>query len=106
MRISGKLLLAAALATVGACALNSAPAEARVGISIYANVPPPPMRSEPMPPPRVGFVWIPGDWRWSHGRYNWHRGSWVRERRGYHYAPSRWDRDGDRYRYRGGRWER
>jgi hypothetical protein len=108
MQTSRNFLLAAAMAAIGMCAVHATPAEARVSVAIYANVPPPPLRSEVVPAPRAGYIWVPGDWRWGHRRYNWHRGSWVRERRGHHYSPGRWDRDGDhdRWRYHSGRWER
>ncbi|GAA0723337.1 YXWGXW repeat-containing protein [Dokdonella soli] len=77
-----------------------------MAINIYATAPPLPLRVETLPPPRVGYVWVPGDWRWSHHRYVWHRGYWMRERGGYQYSPSRWDRDGERWRYCHGRWDR
>ena len=106
MGISRNLALAVALAAGGVCALSATPAEARVSVSIYANVPPPPLRTEVVPGPRAGHFWVPGEWRWSHRRYNWHRGYWTRERHGRHYAPSRWEQDGNRWRYHSGRWDR
>jgi hypothetical protein len=106
MGIPRNLALAVALAAGGFCALNAAPAQARVNVDIYANVAPPPLRTEVVPGPRHGYVWVPGDWRWGHRRYNWHRGYWVRDRHGRHYAPSRWEQDGNRWRYRSGRWDR
>jgi hypothetical protein len=106
MHDSKRLLLAAALAVVGASAFNCTPAEARVVVSIYAPTAPPPLRAERMPPPRVGYVWVPGSWSWGHNRrYVWQRGHSIRERRGYHYAPSRWEQDGQRWRYDRGRWD-
>jgi hypothetical protein len=106
MHVHKQLLLAAALALGGTCAMVATPAQARVHVDIYANVAPPPLRAEIVPAPRRGYVWVPGYWGWSHHRHHWNRGHWARERRGYHYVPSRWDRDGDRWRYYGGRWER
>lgn len=106
MHVHKQLLLAAALAIGGTCAMTATPAQARVHVDVYANVAPPPLRAEVVPAPRRGYVWVPGYWGWSHHRHRWHRGHWERERRGYHYVPSRWDRDGDRWRYHNGRWER
>lgn len=100
------LLLAAALALAGVGAAYVPPAQARVAVSIYAPIAPPPLRIETVPPPRVGYVWAPGYWGWSHRHHVWHRGHWVRARHGYVYDAPRWDRDGDRWRYRGERWER
>lgn len=105
MQGSKNLMLAAALALVGACALNAAPAEARTVVSIYATTEPPPLRREVVPAPRHGYVWVPGYWNWSHRKYVWTKGYYVRERRGYHYTPARWERDGDRWRYERGRWD-
>jgi len=105
MRGSKSLVLAAALAAVGVCALHANPAEARVNVSVYATSEPPPLRTEVVPAPRRGYVWVPGSWNWSHRRYNWSKGHWLRERHGYHYAPARWERDGDRWRHVDGRWD-
>jgi hypothetical protein len=106
MRNSGRFLLIAALAVGGACTLDSSPAQARASVSIFATSAPPPLRAERMPPPRSGYVWVAGDWRWVRGRYVWHSGSWVRVRRGFHYVPSHWDRHGNRWRYSPGVWVR
>ena len=32
---------------------------------------------ERVPPPRRGYVWVPGHWAWRRGRYVWVRGGWV-----------------------------
>lgn len=106
MQGSGKsLLLAGALAVLGAGAAYTPPAEARVAVSIYAPIAPPPLRVERVPPPRVGYVWAPGYWGWGHRRYVWHAGHWVHARRGYHYAAPRWEHEGNRWRYYDGRWD-
>jgi len=106
MSIPRNLALAVALAAGGLCALSAVPAQARVNVDIYANVAPPPLRTEIVPAPRRGYVWVPGDWRWGHKRYNWHRGYWTRDRHGRHWAPARWEQDGNRWRYHSGRWDR
>jgi hypothetical protein len=99
-------LLACALAAAGAFSLNPGAAEARVAVQIYATAPPPPLRVEHVPPPRHGYVWAPGYWRWQGHRYVWVGGHWIRGRHGYHYAPPHWEREGRRWRYYDGRWHR
>jgi hypothetical protein len=90
------------LSTVAAAALGSAaaPAAARVDFSVHIGPPPP--RVEFVPPPRVGYVWVPGYWGWYHGRHAWVPGTWVHARPGYLYAPPVWARhDGRWVLYRG-----
>lgn len=106
MRYTRNWLLASALALAGAFALDVTPAQARTDVTIYANVAPPPMRREVMPPPRHGFVWVPGHWNWQHGRYVWRAGHWMRARHGYHYVPDRWEPHGKRWRHHPGYWAR
>lgn len=56
--------------------------------------PPAPMR-EPIPPPRRGFVWVPGHWEWRPvlHRYDWVPGYWERMRVGYRdYVPGHYER--------------
>jgi|SRR4051812_25965210 hypothetical protein len=103
MQAARKLLLGAAIALAGVGALST---NASARTVVYANIEPPALRVETPPPPRAGYVWVDGNWYWSHHKYAWRHGHWVRARHGYHYVPSRWDRDGDRWRYRGERWER
>ena len=89
-----KRLFAASLvaAALGAAAL---PAAAHANVEYIVNVPPPPVRYEPVVAPRVGYVWVPGYWDWRHGCHYWVRGQYVRHRHGYVYEPARWaERDG------------
>jgi hypothetical protein len=87
------------------CALASFhPAHAAIGIDI--NVAPPEPRVIVAPPPRAGFVWAPGYWRWNGHAHVWHDGYWVRARRGYHWVPDTWANNGGRYHYSRGHWER
>lgn len=106
MQSSKIWLLTSALAMAGAFTVNSAPAEARPAVTIYATTAPPPLRVERMPPARRGYVWAPGYWAWGHHRYAWQPGHWVRARHGYHYRPARWERYNNRWRYYGGNWAR
>jgi murein DD-endopeptidase MepM/ murein hydrolase activator NlpD len=107
MRSYGKsLILAAAMAAVaGVGVVYTAPAEARVAVSIYAPIAPPALRVETVPAARAGYVWAPGYWGYSHRKYNWRGGHWVRARHGYNYNAPRWEQDGNRWRYHGERWE-
>ncbi len=82
----------------------SIPAAARTNVDFYLNFGPPVAPYEVVPPPRVGYVWVPGFWDWRYSRHHWVRGHWVRARPGYYYEPARWiPRDG-RYYYRRGGW--
>lgn len=105
MKAINVVMFASALAVAGAFSLGSTPAEARPVVTIYATTAPPPLRVERMPPPRRGYIWVPGYWNWAHHRYVWQAGRFERARRGYHYTSPRWDRDGDRWRYSRGRWD-
>lgn len=98
-------LIASSLAIL-AIGFTALPAAARTEVDVFVNVPPPPLRHEIVPAPRVGYVWVPGYWDWRHHRHHWVGGYWVRERPGYYYAPTRWvERDG-RWYYSRGAWAR
>ncbi|MFJ2993322.1 YXWGXW repeat-containing protein [Pandoraea sp. NPDC087047] len=84
-----KLTLTIALVTATLGGFVVAPAHAQVGVSISIGEPPPP-RYEPVPPPRVGYVWAPGFWDWDGHRHEWHGGHWERERPGYVYRAPAW----------------
>ena len=84
--------------------MHTTTAQAAIGIDI--DVAPPAPRVIVAPPPRVGFVWAPGYWRWDGGRHVWHEGYWVRERKGYHWVPDNWESRGGHYHYNRGHWER
>ncbi len=76
-----------------AAAISSAYAGPNIswGVTISSGTPPPPVRYEPMPQPRPGYVWAEGYWNWNGGAYVWVPGSWVRARSGYEYAQPRWE---------------
>ena len=100
-RLSG-LVLPAVLATmlIG----SVAPAFPAVGIDI--QVAPPPPRVVVAPPPRAGFVWAPGYYRWDGHRHVWVDGHFIRERRGWHWVPEHWDEHHGRYHFAPGHWDR
>jgi hypothetical protein len=95
MRMTRKLALLAGLALACGGTVYTLPAAAaQVRVDVGIGVAPPAPRFERVPPPRAGYVWAPGYWRWD-GR--WHRhvwvgGRWVRVHPGYRYRPARWVR--------------
>jgi hypothetical protein len=102
------LLASLGLALGAATYAPSAQAGSHVTVGVRIGVPPPPVRVVRAPPPRRGYIWAPGYWRWearAH-RHVWVDGYWVRARPGYHYRPARWVRDGRDWRFRSGHWER
>ncbi|MBB3639161.1 MULTISPECIES: YXWGXW repeat-containing protein [Variovorax] len=102
----------ALLAAAGALSIFASPLAANAQVSVNINVPglvmtaPPPPRYEPLPPPRGGFVWVPGRWMWDGRAYAWRPGGWQPERVGYVYAPGRWIEDRGGWRWTEGDWRR
>ena len=102
-----KLLLGITCAlTAGTALAPQVPAYAEVNVSIEIGVPPPPILVEPIPPPRVGFIWAPGYWLWNGNKHVWTKGRWVEARPGYVWVPERWEHRGNnRHHFHPGRWE-
>jgi len=98
------IVAASLLAMVAASA--STIAAARTNVDFNISVGPPPVVYEPVPPPRVGYIWAPGYWAWNGHRHVWHKGYWMHERHGYAWAPDHWDHRGDRWYFNRGHWER
>jgi hypothetical protein len=73
--------------SIGAAMIGPAYA---ANVSISIGTPPPAVIVEPVPPPRAGYVWVPGYWRWHGAHHVWVKGRWVVARRGYHYVPEQW----------------
>jgi len=102
----------AVLAAAGALSILASPIAANAQVSVNINVPglvmtaPPPPRYEPLPPPRGGFVVVPGRWAWDGRAYGWRPGGWQPERAGYAYAPGRWVEDRGGWRWTEGDWRR
>jgi len=69
------------------------------------QVAPPPDRVEHVPPPRHGYVWAPGYWRWDHGHHVWVKGHYVHERQGHQWVNHHWVQRGDRWHFEEGHWE-
>jgi len=81
-------------------------AAARTQISVGINVAPPAPRYEVVPPPRVGYAWAPGYWRWdpyAH-RHVWVVGRWMPARHGYVYRQPRWEHYRGGWRFHDGYW--
>ena len=68
------------------------------------TAPPPPPREEKYEP-RAGCVWVPVQWDWKAGKYDWTPGHWERGRAGKHWRPARWEQQGGRYTQVTGDWE-
>ncbi len=85
---------------------TAGPAVAAVNLNIDIGVAPPAPRVEVVPPPRSGYVWAPGYWRWNGREHVWVAGHWMRERRGYHWVPEHWAGREGRYHFEPGHWER
>ena len=105
-----KLALLTALAVGATTGASYAPpaSAAQVSVGISVGVPPPPPRYVRVPPPRRGYVWAPGYWRWEpHARRHvWVGGYWVRARPGYRYVPEHWVHHGRDWRFERGHWVR
>lgn len=83
---------------------SAVPAFSAVGIDI--RIAPPAPRVVVAPPPRPGFIWAPGYYRWDGHHHVWADGRWLRERRGHHWVPDHWNERHGRYHYEPGHWER
>jgi hypothetical protein len=86
--------LAIALA---AASLYTVPAEARTDVGIVLNFGPPPVRFEPAPAFRPGYVWVAGYWDWRYHRHVWVPGHYVRARPGYAWHNGHWVHRHGRY---------
>ena len=98
-----------ALSVISASALVAPgmvmPAAAQVDFSVTVGTPPPPPRYEPVPPPRAGYVWAPGYWRWEHDHHVWETGRWMARREDYRWVADHWVRHEGGYSHMPGHWE-
>jgi len=106
--LSLKFALLAGLGVAFAGASYAPPASAQVYVTERVGIAPPPPRFERVPPPRVGYVWAPGYWRYDGRlhRHVWANGYWVRGRPGYTWRPAYWSRGPGGWRFRNGYWAR
>jgi WXXGXW repeat (2 copies) len=100
-----KQLLIAGL-FVGTLAGIGAPGVANAAPDVYLNIAPPPPRSEVIPGPRRGYVWVPGYWAARGHRHVWMAGHWEVARRGYNYVPPVWVQRDNRWFLDRGGWRR
>ena len=96
------------LLTLGIFALtpSSTSAQVTVGISISANIAPPPLPVYSQPfCPTDGFLWVPGYWAYGDDGYFWVPGVWVRPPQyGYLWTPAYWGYAGGIYGFHYGYW--
>lgn len=102
MRLSH--LCSATLLALSTLALPLTPAQAQTEVSIVVSNAPPPLRFESLPPPRSGYVWAPGYWRWNGHRYIWRTGHWEVLRQGYQYQTPVWHEYREGWRFEPGGW--
>lgn len=109
-RLPLKLAALAGIGLLCAGAGYAPPASAatHVAVGISIGTPPPAPRFERMPPPRPGYVWAPGHWRWdARARgYVWMGGYWIHARPGWHYHPAAWVQGRQGWQFRAGAWGR
>lgn len=82
--------------------------QAASAVSFDVEIAPPPPRYEVIPPPRAGYVWAPGYWRWDprHHHHVWVGGRYMRGHHGEHWVAHSWHEHDGRYRFEDGHWER
>lgn len=85
-------------------AFFAAPAVARADVDVYLSFGPPAPRYEVIPPPRVGYVWVPGYWDYRNRNHYWVAGTWQRARPGYYYQQPNWVQSGGRWHLNRGGW--
>jgi hypothetical protein len=86
--------------------LAAAPLTASAHVDVDIQIAPPAPRVIAVPPPRRGYVWAPGYWRWEGRRHVWVEGRWMRARPHQHWVPEHWDQRGDRWHFERGHWDR
>lgn len=102
-QVKRALAVITCLPLLGAAAfLTSAPVSAQE--VIIAPSAPPPLRAEPVPPGRAGYVWDGGHWRWAGRGYAWVPGHWRPVRVGAHWVPGHWVQRGPNWRWMEGHW--
>ena len=101
MKFRTSLIAVMCAASLGAAFV---PLAANAAVEIYFNAPPPPLRYEPVPVARQGYVWSPGYWNGHDNRHQWKAGHWERERKGYHRTHPEWVQHEKGWQLSQGRW--
>jgi len=96
-------ILFASMLAAGALSVPSLGQAASFDIEV--GVAPPPERVEVVPPPREGYVYEPGHWRYEGNTYVWRNGEYIRYREGHRWVPRRWEHEGEHWRFRAGHWD-
>lgn len=100
-----KHLLICTAFLISATAIAPTQAIAEVSVSVNIGTAPPPLRYEPMPSPRSGYVWAPGYWNWNGHTHVWSDGHWERERSGYVYKSPEWHQHNGQWQLNKGGWK-
>ncbi len=81
-------------------------AQVSVGISISANIAPPPLQVYVQPAcPTDGYLWSPGYWAYTNDGYFWVPGVWViPPQPGFLWTPAYWGFTGGVYGFHSGYW--
>jgi|ERR1700678_3477632 hypothetical protein len=103
MKTTGKALLASLCIAASTLVV---PTVVSAGVIVDVDIAPPVVRVEPLPPPRVGFVWAPGYWDYRGGGHVWVPGRWMGARPGWRWVPDRWEQRGPHWHHWVGHWER
>ena len=98
--------LAAAAISLPALIAPAVVSPASAQLNVVIGTPPPAPVYEVVPPPRAGYVWVPGHHRWEHGRHVWVKGHWIAERPGHRWMPDRWVQADGGWRHVPGYWDR
>jgi len=96
------------LAAVALLSVTKSFAQVSVGVTLQANIAPPPIPDYAQPPcPEDGYMWEPGYWNWDPNAndYYWVPGVWVAPPSpGLLWTPGYWGYDGARYVFHAGYW--
>ncbi len=100
------VLVGVAFAAAGFSYAPSGVAQASVAVTVDRA--PPKARYERVPPPRAGYQWASGYWRWDAPgqRFAWIGGYWVQRRGGQRYVTENWMQQHGHWQLQRGHWER
>ena len=86
--------------------LAALPLPSMADVDLVVKIAPPAPRVEPVPAPRVGYVWAPGYWNWNGRTHVWVAGTWHQQRPGYVYAQPVWVQRDGQWHFSQGKWAR
>lgn len=83
---------------------SAAVAEARTSVHVQIGPPAPLVEVRPIAP-AVGYVWVPGYYRWDHRSYQWTAGHWMKPpHRHATWVEPRWVHERNGWRMNRGHW--